>query len=141
MSTQQASRYLIKRAIFGSAPVARVSETSRLTATRALPSASRSFHNARGLPAITSSESRRRPTLRPYQQPSGIMRVNGSSPGDRRTIFIQTETTPNPDVSSAVFTHNSPVFRFADDGDKRRRRLSSFFLIIASFLKISLRRS
>ncbi|KAL1970625.1 hypothetical protein VTN77DRAFT_4269 [Rasamsonia byssochlamydoides] len=103
MSTQQASRYLIKRAIFSSPSWA--SETGRLTATRAFPSTSRAFHHAHGLSAITTSKSCRRPTLRPYQQPSGITRVNGPSTGKKRTIFIQTESTPNPDALKFLPNH------------------------------------
>ena len=56
--------------------------------------------SAARLPTITASETRRRPTVRPHQQPASQGGVNGLSPTSKRTIFIQTENTPNPDVSS-----------------------------------------
>jgi hypothetical protein len=55
--------------------------------------------SAARLPTITASETRRRPTVRPHQQPASQGGVNGLSPSSKRTIFIQTENTPNPDVS------------------------------------------
>lgn len=62
----------------------------------------RKVSSAARLPTITASETRRRPTVRPYQQPASQGGVNGLSPTSKRTIFIQTENTPNPDVSSRV---------------------------------------
>lgn len=47
-------------------------------------------------PVLTSSQSRHRPTLNPNHQP--IARLPLGFPSTR-TIFIQTENTPNPDVS------------------------------------------
>lgn len=58
----------------------------------------RTVASAARLPTITASETRRRPTVRPYQQPIAQSGVVGS-PSSKRTIFIQTENTPNPDVS------------------------------------------
>jgi hypothetical protein len=54
------------------------------------------------LPTLTASETRRRPTVRPFQQPSSQGGVNSLSPTSKRTIFIQTENTPNPDVSTSA---------------------------------------
>ena len=58
----------------------------------------RNVSSAVRLPILTASETRRRPTLRPYQQPVAQTSVNVLSPTSKRTIFIQTENTPNPDV-------------------------------------------
>ncbi|KAE8352938.1 NifU-related protein [Aspergillus coremiiformis] len=57
----------------------------------------RTIHRSARLPAITSSETRHRPTLQPHQQ-SAATRVNGLFPVSKRSIFIQTENTPNPDA-------------------------------------------
>lgn len=59
----------------------------------------RTLHHSARIPTITASEARHRPTLRPSHQPA---RVTGLSPGSKRMIFIQTENTPNPDVSFPI---------------------------------------
>ncbi|KAB8206938.1 scaffold protein Nfu/NifU N terminal-domain-containing protein [Aspergillus parasiticus] len=64
----------------------------------------RTIHRSARLPAITASEARHRPTLRPHQQ-SAVIRVNGPSPVSKRSIFIQTENTPNPDALKFIPNH------------------------------------
>ena len=59
----------------------------------------RSVHRSARIPAITASEARHRPSLRPNHQPA---KVTGLSPASKRMIFIQTENTPNPDVSFPI---------------------------------------
>ncbi|KAJ5187601.1 hypothetical protein N7449_010595 [Penicillium cf. viridicatum] len=61
--------------------------------------------SAARLPTITASETRRRPTVRPHQQPASQGGVNGLSPTSKRTIFIQTENTPNPDALKFIPNH------------------------------------
>jgi len=63
--------------------------------------ASRSIHQSVRIPAITTSQARHRPTLKPgYQNSPG---VNSTS----RTIYIQTQSTPN--ASALKFLPNHPV--------------------------------
>ncbi|PTU23286.1 hypothetical protein P175DRAFT_0499823 [Aspergillus ochraceoroseus IBT 24754] len=79
-------------------------ETSRVIRPGALGSF-RGIHRSARLPAITASEARHRPTLQPHHQSMAHIRVNGPSPVSKRTIFIQTETTPNPDALKFVPNH------------------------------------
>ena len=79
----------------------RAGETSSRAIRPAVFGSYRSVHRSARMPAITPSEARHRPTLRPNHQ-SVTTRVNGPS-NAKRTIFIQTENTPNPDVS--INTH------------------------------------
>lgn len=79
---------------------ARVSNSISKSIRPAVFSPCRTVSSAARLPTITASETRRRPTLRPNQQPVAATGVNGLSPTSKRTIFIQTENTPNPDVCS-----------------------------------------
>ncbi|KAL4886784.1 scaffold protein Nfu/NifU N terminal-domain-containing protein [Aspergillus karnatakaensis] len=65
----------------------------------------RSIHSSARLPTITASEARHRPTLRPHQLSGAHSRVNGPSPVSKRTIFIQTESTPNPDALKFIPNH------------------------------------
>ena len=57
----------------------------------------RSTHQSAKIPAITSSQARHRPILQPHHQPLSPP-SSGTSLGTR-TIFIQTQSTPNVDVS------------------------------------------
>ncbi|KAH8700531.1 scaffold protein Nfu/NifU N terminal-domain-containing protein [Talaromyces proteolyticus] len=100
MSTQQASRTLIKRALQSSQRSIREPEVLRFPTRR-------SIHYIRTVSAITPSDNRRRPTLRPTYQPLGLSKINEPSTGNKRTIFIQTESTPNPDALK--FLPNHPV--------------------------------
>jgi hypothetical protein len=92
MSTHLASRTLLRRAFQTSQRAIREREATGFINSR------RSIHYIRTVSAITPSDSRRRPTLRPSSQPLGIPKINEPSAGNRRFIFIQTESTPNPDV-------------------------------------------
>jgi len=68
-------------------------------------SAARGVHQSTRLPAIAASNARTRPTLQPLHQPSNMVKppaVSGS-----RSIFIQTENTPNPDALK--FLPNHPI--------------------------------
>ncbi|KAJ5157103.1 NifU-like protein, partial [Penicillium canariense] len=84
-----------------------LSEAGVRTARPAAFNASRSVSSAARLPTLTASETRRRPVVRLHQQPVAQSRVNGLSPSSKRTIFIQTENTPNPDALK--FIPNSRV--------------------------------
>lgn len=97
MSVSSTSTAMLRRALRSARLATFVSETSR-TIWPAATNASRTVSSAARLPTITASETRRRPTVRPYQQPVAPSAVNGLSPTSKRTIFIQTENTPNPDV-------------------------------------------
>ena len=62
-----------------------------------IPSCSRQIcDQAAPIPVITSSQRRHRPSLRPNRQHVAQMPLN--VPSGARTIFIQTEITPNADV-------------------------------------------
>ncbi|KAJ9221121.1 hypothetical protein DTO169C6_6507 [Paecilomyces variotii] len=103
MSMQTTSRHVLRRMLFScSRPVVRAAAEPApwdiATPTVALR-ASRGVHNATRLPTFTASETRRRPNLRRHHQPV--------APSPVRTIFIQTETTPNPDALK--FLPNHPV--------------------------------
>lgn len=56
----------------------------------------RAFHNCTRTPAITASNSRSRPRIQPLHHPATL--APSSFTRWTRTIFIQTETTPNADV-------------------------------------------
>ncbi|KAL9113252.1 MAG: hypothetical protein Q9227_002587 [Pyrenula ochraceoflavens] len=72
----------------------RVPRTERLAAF--YPRHQRCYTSFRGLPAISSSH---RPALQPRHQPSP---TTSSDVSGRRTIFIQTEPTPNADALKFV---------------------------------------
>ncbi|KAK5940764.1 hypothetical protein PMZ80_007181 [Knufia obscura] len=65
----------------------------------------RSFHRATRVPAITSSQARRRPTLNAECQT--VATFPAQVPQAARTIFIQTQDTPNADALK--FIPNHPV--------------------------------
>lgn len=97
-----ASGIMLKRTVFNprlAQPLNAVEASTRSIRPAAMGTYRAVHHSAR-LPAITPSETRHRPTLRPNRQPV-TARVNGVSPTSKRTIFIQTENTPNPDVRYA----------------------------------------
>lgn len=62
------------------------------------PIAPRNIHHTARTPAFTASRGRHRPILQPHHQPS-FLPTCATSLGSR-TIFIQTQSTPNADVSS-----------------------------------------
>lgn len=70
-----------------------------------LPSQVRSVQQSARLPSIAASNSRSRPTLHALHQPTTILKP--SAVGGTRSIFIQTENTPNPDALK--FLPNHPV--------------------------------
>lgn len=98
MSVSRTSTTLLRRALLDSR-FSPQSATIQSQGIRPALGSYNSIHNSARLPAITASGTRRRPTLRPHQRPAAQARVNGPLPVTRRTIFIQTENTPNPDVS------------------------------------------
>ncbi|KAJ5654551.1 hypothetical protein N7490_001554 [Penicillium lividum] len=100
MSMSSTSTDMFRRAISS----ARVSNSISKSIRPAVFSPSRNVSTAARLPTITASETRRRPTLRPNQQPAATG-VNGLSPTSKRTIFIQTENTPNPDALKFIPNH------------------------------------
>ncbi|KAK2756201.1 hypothetical protein FQN54_005609 [Arachnomyces sp. PD_36] len=110
MSARTVSNNLIRRTLIESRPAPRVSASSSrwssATTTKQIPSTSRWMHSrAVKIPAITASRSRHRPSLEPNQL--GGPQLPLSVPRGSRTIFIQTETTPNADALK--FLPNHPV--------------------------------
>lgn len=97
MSVRATSTNMLRRALAGARSATSVPEAF---ARPAAFSAYRNVSSASRLPTLTASETRRRPMVRPHQQPVVQNGVNGMSPTSKRTIFIQTENTPNPDVCS-----------------------------------------
>jgi len=69
------------------------------------PTPIRSFHRATRIPAITSSQARRRPTVASECQT--VATFPAQVPQTARTIFIQTQDTPNADALK--FIPNHPV--------------------------------
>ena len=65
----------------------------------------RTIHRSANIPAITSSQSRHRPVLPEHHQPASVSIPR--TPLQNRTIFIQTQQTPNADALK--FLPNSPV--------------------------------
>ncbi|KAJ5219265.1 uncharacterized protein N7498_001364 [Penicillium cinerascens] len=105
MSVGSTSTMMLRRAL-RAGRLTPVSESSART-VRPRPATftpSRTVASAARLPTITASETRRRPTVRPYQQPIAQSGVVGS-PSSKRTIFIQTENTPNPDALKFIPNH------------------------------------
>lgn len=70
------------------------------------PSSARCVHQSTRLPAMAASNSSLRPTLHPLHQPSNMIR-RPAAEGGSRSIFIQTEDTPNPDAIK--FLPNHPI--------------------------------
>jgi Fe-S cluster biogenesis protein NfuA len=71
---------------------------------RDIPS-TRCLHQSVRLPSVSASNSRARPVLQPLHQPIGPL--NSIAIGGSRSIFIQTENTPNPDALK--FLPNHPI--------------------------------
>jgi Fe-S cluster biogenesis protein NfuA len=68
----------------------------------------RCVHQSARLPAIAASNSRARPTLQPLHQPTLLLNPAASA-GGSRTMFIQTENTPNPDARKFLPNHGQPI--------------------------------
>ncbi|KAJ5586834.1 uncharacterized protein N7459_002599 [Penicillium hispanicum] len=103
MSVSPASTAMLRTALRGSRFTPSVFESCSRTIRPAAFSACRNVSSAARLPTLTASETRRRPTLRPNQQPAT---QTGLSPTSKRTIFIQTENTPNPDALKFIPNHS-----------------------------------
>ena len=101
MSVSSTSGAMLRRTIFSVRSAARPLGAAEQTARSSVFGSYRNVHRSARLPAITASEARHRPSLRPHQQSS---RVTGLSPNSKRSIFIQTENTPNPDVNTNNFS-------------------------------------
>jgi hypothetical protein len=86
-------------------PLVSRTRPKKFPANNWLTAASRCIHHSTRLPAIAASNSRARPTLQPLHQPSTMLRP--TSVGGSRSIFIQTENTPNPDALK--FLPNHPI--------------------------------
>ncbi|CEL05941.1 Putative NifU-related protein [Aspergillus calidoustus] len=105
MATSPVSANMIRRTIFGNrfaAQISSVADCSPRTIRPLTMGSFRSIHRSARLPAITASETRHRPTLRPHHLSAG---QTGQSPVNKRTIFIQTESTPNPDALKFIPNH------------------------------------
>ncbi|KAL5345813.1 hypothetical protein ACLOAV_008838 [Pseudogymnoascus australis] len=85
------------RALGTVASSARMLRSTRITPRVPITSAHRCLHQTGRLPSMGATSSARRPTLQPLHQPSTILRPTAAA-GGSRTIFIQTENTPNPDA-------------------------------------------
>ncbi|KAK1149538.1 hypothetical protein N8T08_005087 [Aspergillus melleus] len=102
MSVSSTSGAMLRRTIFSVRSAARPLGAAEQTARSSVFGSYRNVHRSARLPAITASEARHRPSLRPHQQSS---RVTGLSPNSKRSIFIQTENTPNPDALKFIPNH------------------------------------
>lgn len=98
MSSRRLSRVAI--------PLLAKSRPTKPSTPKYRPSSVRCVHQSARLPAIAASNSGMRPTLQPLHQPSSILKP-AASVGGSRTIFIQTENTPNPDALK--FLPNHPI--------------------------------
>jgi Fe-S cluster biogenesis protein NfuA len=101
--TKMGIRFIPRSARIALTPSKPISPVSS-SISRARNSARCLHQNAR-LPAVTAQNSRTRPVLQPLHQPSTMLRP--STLGGTRSIFIQTENTPNPDALK--FLPNSPI--------------------------------
>lgn len=109
MSAQQASRSLFRHTLLQRSQNFTTRPTvDGVVAQFTKGNSMRSINYARrSVSAITPSQSRRRPVLHANHQTSGLPKINGPSAGNKRSIFIQTESTPNPDALK--FLPNHPV--------------------------------
>lgn len=83
----------------------RPGKTSKITVYRSCATQCRTFHRATRIPAITASQARRRPTVNAECQVIATFPPQTSLTA--RTIFIQTQDTPNADALK--FIPNHPV--------------------------------
>ncbi|KAL2797161.1 scaffold protein Nfu/NifU N terminal-domain-containing protein [Aspergillus keveii] len=105
MAASPVSANMIRRTILGNrfaAQISSIADCSPRTIRPLTMGSFRSIHRSARLPAITASETRHRPTLRPHHL-SAVQ--TGQSPANKRTIFIQTESTPNPDALKFIPNH------------------------------------
>ncbi|KAL3472890.1 scaffold protein Nfu/NifU N terminal-domain-containing protein [Aspergillus californicus] len=108
MATNTVSANLIRRTVLNgrsATPIWSIAESSPRTVRPSGLGSFRSIHRSARVPAITASEARHRPTLQPHQLSAAHTRVTGQLPVGKRTIFIQTESTPNPDALKFIPNH------------------------------------
>ncbi|KAJ5085984.1 hypothetical protein N7532_010755 [Penicillium argentinense] len=105
MSMSSKSTTMFRRALLSARTGSSVAESCCRTIRPVAFAPSRSVFSAARLSTLTASETRRRPTVRPHQQSVAASGVNGMSPTSKRTIFIQTEITPNPDALKFIPNH------------------------------------
>lgn len=70
--------------------------------------AARCVHQSTRLPSMAASNAQARPTLQPYLHQPSIM-LKPAAVGGTRSIFIQTENTPNPDALKFLPNHGQPI--------------------------------
>ncbi|KAN0071442.1 hypothetical protein V8E54_010038 [Elaphomyces granulatus] len=100
MSLQQVSQCLVRRSTFRCHSVVRsVNVVDQISPRSSQPflRISRHRHSASTRQLVTTSAAHYRPSLQPTRHSTGLPGVNGPL-GSTRSIFIQTETTPNPDA-------------------------------------------
>lgn len=95
----------LKRVLRATIPLITKSRPTKSSILLHCPAA-RCVHQSTRLPAMAASNSSTRPTLKPLHQPSSFLQPAASA-GGSRTIFIQTENTPNPDALK--FLPNHPI--------------------------------
>lgn len=78
----------------------------RKPAAPATAAAVRCVHQSTRLPAMAASNSQTRPILQPLHQSSSLLKPTAAV-GGTRSIYIQTETTPN--VNALKFAPNHPI--------------------------------
>ncbi|KAJ5894945.1 hypothetical protein N7495_006636 [Penicillium taxi] len=104
MAASLSSTNIFRRTILSArlaAPVSRAGSRSIRPAVLGC----RNVSNAARLPTITASETRRRPSVQSHQLSVSQTGMNGLLPTNKRTIFIQTENTPNPDALKFIPNH------------------------------------
>ncbi|KAJ5245998.1 hypothetical protein N7468_000981 [Penicillium chermesinum] len=99
MSISSTSTSVLRRAVSSGRLASPISQAIR----PALFSSFRTVSSASRLPTLTASETHRRPTIRPNER--SLAQANALSPTSKRTIFIQTENTPNPDALKFIPNH------------------------------------
>ncbi|CAL5872993.1 uncharacterized protein PFLUO_LOCUS7262 [Penicillium psychrofluorescens] len=102
MSLGTASTAMLRRTLLSARRATSTTESCTRTIKPAAFGAVRGISSTTRLPTLTASESRRRPTVRLHQQRATQTPL---SPSSKRTIFIQTENTPNPDALKFIPNH------------------------------------
>jgi len=90
MATKSASQAVCRTLVQPRTIPRVISRTQRL----ATPTTNRCLHSAAQRSSLTSTSARHRPLVQPFSQPSTIQQPTSA----KRTIFIQTEDTPNADA-------------------------------------------
>jgi hypothetical protein len=94
----QRSKTIMASRTISNRTLCRIGSTTRQAKTTVNPSlvSRRSFYRDSTAPVLINSSSRRRPTLQPLHQPVAF--ASSAVCPQSRSIFIQTQTTPNADV-------------------------------------------